>query len=433
MKTIGVGIIGFGTVGAGVAQVLLENEGEITRRLGAKLRLVKIADLDTKTDRGVKLPDGVLSADVEEVLANPEVDLVVELIGGYGAARKFILQALDNGKHVVTANKALLAVHGEEILAKAREKGRDVAFEASVGGGIPILRAVREGMAANRIHTIYGILNGTTNYILTEMKEKGESFEKVLKEAQRLGYAEADPTFDVEGIDAAHKLTLLAMMAFGKKIRFEDVYTEGISRITPLDIDYARELGLDVKLLGVAKCDGREVEVRVHPTMIPCDHLLASVRGVYNAVYVDADFLGPTLYYGQGAGRRATASAVVGDLVELARNVMNGVSGRVPPLAFQPDAMEAAAVKPMGAVSCRYYVRLQAFDRPGVLSRIAGALGDHAISIESVVQKGRDRGQAVPLILMTHEAREADVMKAMEEIVAMKLVLDAPTVVRVER
>jgi homoserine dehydrogenase len=307
-----------------------------------------------------------------------------------------------------------------------------VGFEGSVGGGIPILRAVREGMAANRIRTVLGILNGTTNYILTEMKEKGESFERVLREAQRLGYAEADPTFDVEGVDAAHKITLLATMAFGRKVPFEAVYTEGIGRITPQDIQYASDFGYAFKLLAVAKYDGRRVEVRVHPTMIPSTHLLADVRGVYNAVYVDADYMGPTLYYGQGAGRRATASAVVGDIVELAREVVLGVSGRVPPRAYREESLQEASLKSIEEVACQYYLRFMAIDKPGVLSKISGLLGEYGISIESVVQKGRDAGQAVPLVIMTHEAREADVRQALGEIGTLQVTLGVPALIRIE-
>lgn len=433
MKRIGVGVIGFGTIGAGVVDLLQKNGDEITRRLGAELELVKVADLDIERDRGVEIERAKLSTDVADVLENPEVDLVVELVGGYEPARTFVKRALANGKSVVTANKALLAVHGEEIITAAEEAGCDILFEAAVGGGIPIIRAIREGLAANRVRTIYGILNGTTNYILTEMQEKGESFERVLKEAQRLGYAEADPTFDVEGVDAAHKLTLLATMAFGRKVSFEDVITEGISQITPQDIEYAHDFGYEVKLLGVAKFDGDRVEVRVHPTMIPKNHLLSAVRGVYNAIYVDADFLGPSLYYGQGAGREATASAVVGDLIELARDRMNGVKGRVAPLSFPLSKMAEAKIKPRGDIRCRYYVRLTAVDEPGVLSRISGALGKYDISIESVVQKGRDEGQAVPLVLMIHEAKEADIMAALNEIMEMKVCLGDPVVIRVER
>ncbi len=432
MREIGVGIIGFGTIGAGVAQVLLENEDVISRRLGAKLRLVKIADLDIETDRGIEIDKALLSTDVGDVLDNPAVELVVELVGGYEPAKTFVLKALKNGKHVVTANKALMAVHGDEILAVAQESGSDIAFEAAVGGGIPILRSVREGMAANNIKTLYGILNGTTNYILTEMKEKGESFECVLAEAQRLGYAEADPTFDVEGVDAAHKLTLLATMAFGQKVKFDEVYTEGIGALTPQDIEYALEFGYEAKLLAIAKFDGEVVEARVHPTLIPADHLLASVRGVYNAVYADADFLGPTMYYGQGAGREATASAVVGDLIELARDVMNGVTGRVPPLGFKTDQIPSAKLKPMGEVRCHYYMRFLALDKPGVLSKIAGVLGEHSISLENVVQKGRDAGQAVPLVMLTHEAREADVKAALEKISSLGVIEGVPVVIRVE-
>jgi homoserine dehydrogenase len=432
MKDIGVGIIGIGTVGAGVVQVLQENAGEIERRLGARLKLVRVADKDIESDRGVPIDRGLLTTDVAEVLENPEIQIVAELIGGYEPARGFLLRAIAQGKHVVTANKALLAVHGDEIFAAARAAGVDVGFEASVGGGIPILRAVREGMAANRVRSVLGILNGTTNYILTEMTERGEAFERVLKEAQKLGYAEADPTFDVEGVDAAHKLAILATMAFGCRVPFSAVFTEGISRITPQDIEYAGEFGYHVKLLAIGKKDGKRVEVRVHPTMVPSSHLLAGVRGVYNAVYVDADFLGPSLYYGQGAGRRATASAVVGDMIELARNVRQGVSWRVPPRAFQEEALEAAQIKPIEEILCQYYLRFTALDKPGVLSRISGILGEYGISIESVVQKGRDAGQAVPLVFMTHEAREADVRRALGEIDTLGVTLGVPALIRIE-
>jgi len=432
MREVGVGIVGIGTVGGGVVQVLQENGDEIERRLGFRVRLVAVADKDIETDRGVPIDRSLLTTDVGRVLDAPDVDIVVELIGGYEPAKTFLLRAIANGKHVVTANKALLAVHGDEVFAAARETGVDVGFEASVGGGIPILRAVREGMAANRIRSILGILNGTTNYILTEMKEKGEAFERVLKEAQKLGYAEADPTFDVEGVDAAHKLCILGTMAFGCRIPFEAVYTEGIRHITPQDIEYAGDFGYDIKLLAVAKYDGKRVDARVHPTMIPSDHLLADVRGVYNAVFVDADFLGPTLYYGQGAGRRATASAVVGDIIELARNVKSGVGGRVPPRAFQEEAMGAARLKPIEDIVCQYYLRFTALDKPGVLSKISGVLGEYGISLESVVQKGRDAGQAVPLVFMTHEAREADVRHALGEIDTLGVTLGSPALVRIE-
>ncbi len=432
MREVGVGIVGIGTVGGGVVQVLQENGDEIERRLGFRVRLVAVADKDIETDRGVPIERSLLTTDVGRVLDAPDVDIVVELIGGYEPAKTFLLRAIANGKHVVTANKALLAVHGDEVFAAARDTGVDVGFEASVGGGIPILRAVREGMAANRIRSILGILNGTTNYILTEMKEKGEAFERVLKEAQKLGYAEADPTFDVEGVDAAHKLCILGTMAFGCRIPFEAVYTEGIRHITPQDIEYAGDFGYDIKLLAVAKYDGKRVDARVHPTMIPSDHLLADVRGVYNAVFVDADFLGPTLYYGQGAGRRATASAVVGDIIELARNVKSGVGGRVPPRAFQEEAMGAARLKPIEDIVCQYYLRFTALDKPGVLSKISGVLGEYGISLESVVQKGRDAGQAVPLVFMTHEAREADVRHALGEIDTLGVTLGSPALVRIE-
>ncbi|TAL16055.1 homoserine dehydrogenase [bacterium] len=432
MQTIGVGLLGFGTIGAGVAELLQVNADEISRRLGARIELLKIADLDITTDRGVKVDKSLLTTDANEIFNDERIKIVIELIGGYGVAKRFIERSFETKKSVVTANKALLAVHGAELMSLAAKSGCDIAFEAAVGGGIPILRALREGMAANRIHTIYGILNGTTNYILTAMKEKGQDFEEVLREAQKLGYAEADPTFDVEGIDAAHKLTLLSTMAFGRRVDFKSVYTEGISNITPQDISYAQEFGLEVKLLCIAKFDGEKVEARVHPTMIPSDHLLASVRGVYNAIYVDADFLGPTLYYGQGAGRRATASAVVGDLIELSRDIMNGVKRRVPPMAFLDEEMTDAVVKPMGEVGCRYYVRFLALDQPGVLSKISGALGDHGISIESVVQKGRSQNHGVPLVLKTHEAKEADFMGALLKIKALGVCNGDPVVVRIE-
>ncbi|MFU8856138.1 MAG: homoserine dehydrogenase [Deferrisomatales bacterium] len=432
MREVGVGVIGIGTVGAGVVQLLQENAGEIERRLGARLRLVRVADKDLETDRGVPMDPAMLTSDADEVLDDPRIAIVVELIGGYEPAKGFLLRAMANGKHVVTANKALLAVHGDEIFEAARVAGVDVGFEASVGGGIPILRAVREGMAGNRIRSVLGILNGTTNYILTEMKDRGEAFERVLREAQKLGYAEADPTFDVEGVDAAHKLTILATLAFGCRVPFSAVFTEGISRIAPQDLEYAEDFGYDVKLLAIAKREGKRVEVRVHPTMIPSSHMLADVRGVYNAVYVDADFLGPSLYYGQGAGRRATASAVVGDIVELARNVLQGTAWRAPPRAFQEDALEPARIKPIQDVVCQYYLRFTALDKPGVLSRISGILGECGISIESVVQKGRDAGQAVPLVFMTHEAREADVRQALGEIDTLGVTLGAPALVRIE-
>ncbi|GAB6062912.1 homoserine dehydrogenase [Deferrisoma palaeochoriense] len=432
MNEMGVGLIGMGTVGAGVVQVLQENADEIARRLGFGLRLVKVADKDITTDRGVTVDPGVLTTDAREVIGNPEIQIVIELIGGYEPAKTFLLEAIAAGQSVVTANKALLAVHGDEIFAAARANGVDVGFEASVGGGIPILRAVREGLASDRIDRVYGILNGTTNYILTEMKEKGESFDRVLREAQRLGYAEADPTFDVEGVDAAHKITILASMAFGCRVPFDRVFTEGIRDLTPQDIQYARDFGYDIKLLGIAKRDGGRVEVRVHPTMIPSDHLLADVRGVYNAVFVEAEFLGPTLYYGQGAGRRATASAVAADVVDIARNLARGAACRVPARAFPEDALGPADLKPIEEVVCQYYLRFTALDRPGVLSKISGVLGSYNISIESVVQKGRDAGQAVPLVIMTHEAREADVRQALGEIDSLGVTLGRPSLIRIE-
>ncbi|MCG8587908.1 MAG: homoserine dehydrogenase [Proteobacteria bacterium] len=435
---VGVGILGFGTIGTGVAKVLLRNREVIARRLGFPLQLVRIADLDTRRDRGVDLEDIRFDDDAAGLISDPRVDIVIELIGGYDAARRMILDAIAKGKHVVTANKALLALHGEEIFGAAAKKGVDVAFEASVGGGIPILRSLREGLAANHIDSLYGILNGTTNYVLTEMEQTGEPFEAVLKRAQDLGYAEADPTFDVDGIDAAHKLTLLVAMAFGAQLTYKDIPTEGIRNVAPVDIEFAEEFGYRIKLLGIAKSHtdpaGKpRIEARVHPTMVPADHLLSKVDGAMNAVAVRGDAVGTTLHYGAGAGELPTASAVVGDLMEIAREIQRGQAGRVAPLSYMPEELHAVDLVPLGELRARTYLRFTALDRPGVLSHITGALGQAGIGIESVLQKGRGlASESVPVLVLTHPAAEADVRAAIDEIDRLPDVTGPTRLIRIE-
>lgn len=430
-EVINVGLIGFGTIGAGVVRILQENAEVISERLGASLRLTRIVDLDTTSDRGVKLDEGTtLSPEIDDIINDADIDIVIELIGGYEPAKTFVLKAMNNGKRVITANKALLAVHGEEIYKKAAETKTDIGFEASVGGGIPVIRAMREGLAANKLQTIDGIINGTANYILSEMTNKGQDFAPTLKKAQELGYAEADPTFDIEGVDSAHKLAILTSIAFGTKIKFEDIHTEGISDISKLDIDYATQLGYKIKLLAIAKNDDGEIEARVNPTMIPKDALLSNVEGVLNAVYVTGDAIGPTMYYGPGAGMMPTASAVVGDVIEQARDIINGVAGRVPPLGFQ--SLKQLKLKDMGDVISKYYLRFSIVDSPGVLSQISGILGEHNISISSVLQKGRNEEKAVPLVIITHKAQEKNVRHALSAIDSLDIVLDKTKLIRIE-
>lgn len=418
MKPVKVGICGLGTVGSGTFNVLERNAAEIARRAGRGIEVAQIAARhpNPRCDTG----DTPITADIFDVANNPEIDIVVELIGGYTLARELVLKAIENGKHVVTANKALIAVHGNEIFARAREKGVIVAFEASVAGGIPVIKAIREGLAGNQINWLAGIINGTGNFILTEMREKGRTFEDVLQEAQELGYAEADPTFDVEGIDAAHKLTILASIAFGVPLQFEKAYTEGISRLTTADVTYAEALGYRIKHLGVARSTASGIELRVHPTLIPADRLIANVNGVMNAVMVNGDAVGSTLYYGAGAGMEPTASAVVADLVDVARALTTDPNNRVPHLAFQPDSLSAHPILPIGACESAYYLRIQAKDHPGVLAQVATILSERGINIESIMQKeAEEHDGLVPMILVTHrvlEKRIDDAISALEQL-----------------
>jgi homoserine dehydrogenase len=436
---VAVGLIGFGTVGTGVARVLTANAGVIRQRLGVPLDLVKVADLNLTADRGIALPPGVLTSDAREIIDDPRVDIVIELIGGYDPAKRFLLDAMARGKSVVTANKALLAVHGEELFEAASRAKVDIGFEASVGGGIPIVRALTEGLAANRILSLYGIVNGTSNYILTKMTEAGRPFEEVLAEAQKAGYAEADPTFDIAGTDAAHKLAILMNLAFGTPVNFKEVYVEGITGIAPLDIAYATEFGYTIKLLAIAKLhegvagrEGAEVEARVHPTMIANDAPIARVGGVYNAIQVTGDAVGDIMLYGRGAGSLPTASAVVSDVIDMARNILTGSVGRVPSCAFQSDQRRPLRIRPIDEVSSLYYLRFMVLDRPGVLSQLSGVLGKHEISISSVLQRGRKDGQAVPVVMTTHMAVERNVQAALREIAAFPFVSSPTTLVRIE-
>jgi homoserine dehydrogenase len=430
MKEIKIGLIGFGTVGAGVVKILGENAPLIAQRLGGNVRLHKIADIDLKRDRGVQVPKEILTTDAEAVLTDPQIAICIELVGGIEPARTFILKAIEAGKHVVTANKALLALHGAELFAAAQNKGVRIGFEASVGGGIPIIRSLREGLVANRIISIFGILNGTSNYILTRMTQEGKGFREILKDAQRLGYAEADPTLDVEGTDAAHKLAILAALAFGIRVDFNDIFVEGIAHISPLDIQFSSEFGYRIKLLAIGKEDKGKVELRVHPTMLPSHHLLSTVEGVYNAIYLSGDAVGPTMLYGQGAGSLPTGSAVVSDVVDLCGDIIHGVKGGDSLAPFWSS--EGGMTKAMEEVVTPYYLRFTAVDRPGVLSKVSGILGEHEISIASVIQKGRRVKEAVPIVMMTHEAKEKNVRQALKAIDGLGIIKAKTTLIRVE-
>jgi homoserine dehydrogenase len=437
MKPIQAGLLGAGTVGSGTFNVLKRNQEEIRRRAGRGIEITMVADLDTERAKALVGPDVKVVSDARAVIANPEIDIVIELIGGYGIARTLVLEAIAAGKHVVTANKALLAVHGTEIFAAASAKGVVVAFEAAVAGGIPIIKALREGLTANSIQWIAGIINGTTNFILSEMRDKGLDFDVVLKEAQRLGYAEADPTFDIEGVDAAHKVTLMSAIAFGIPVQFDRAYTEGITKLAPVDIKYAEQLGYRIKLLGITKRTDKGIELRVHPSLVPAKRLIANVEGAMNAVVVQADAVGTTLYYGKGAGSEPTASAVIADLVDVTRLHTADPLHRVPHLAFQPDAMSDLKVLPMSEIVTSYYLRLSVADETGVLARVTGLLADGGVSIDAVLQReadevGGEGATSTDLIILTHDVREGTMNDVLAKVQALPTVLAPITRIRKE-
>ncbi|MCE1192377.1 MAG: homoserine dehydrogenase [Acidovorax sp.] len=441
MKPIQVGLLGIGTVGSGVFNVLRRNQDEISRRAGRGIAITMVADLDVERARSV-VGEGVqVVNDARAIIANPDIDIVIELIGGYGVARALVLEAIAAGKHVVTANKALLAVHGTEIFAAASAKGVMVAFEAAVAGGIPIIKALREGLTANRIQWIAGIINGTTNFILSEMRDKGLDFDVVLKEAQRLGYAEADPTFDIEGVDAAHKATLMSAIAFGIPVQFDKAYVEGITKLSAADIRYAEQLGYRIKLLGITKRAEKGIELRVHPSLVPTKRLIANVEGAMNAVVVQGDAVGTTLYYGKGAGSEPTASAVIADLVDIARLHTADPEHRVPHLAFQPhtltDAMGQLPVLPMSEVVTSYYLRLRVADQAGVLAKVTGLLAEAGVSIDAVLQReadevGGEGSTQTDLIILTHDTREGTMDSVIAQMQALPTVLAPITRIRKE-
>ena len=434
MKPVKVGLLGMGTVGGGVVNVLSRNASEITRRAGRGIQIVHAAARDIKKTRSFDSAGIKVTNQPFEIVNNPDIEIVVELIGGTDLARELVTQAIANGKHVVTANKALIARHGNEIFQAARAKGVMVAFEAAVAGGIPVIKAIREGLAGNRIEWLAGIVNGTSNFILTEMRDKGRDFADVLAEAQHLGYAEADPTFDVEGIDAAHKLTILAAIAFGIPLQFEKIYTEGITRITREDVNYAEQLGYRIKHLALARRTTQGIELRVHPTLIPYRRLIANVEGVMNAVVVTGDAVGPTLYYGAGAGAEPTASAVVADLVDVVRALTSDPENRVPHLAFQADALSDFPILAMEQVETAYYLRMQAADRPGVLADVTRILADHKISIEAILQKEPMLEEKhASVIILTHRVLERDMNEATRRIQALDSITGEITRIRLEQ
>jgi homoserine dehydrogenase len=433
MKPINVGLLGIGTVGGGTFTVLQRNAEEIARRAGRPIRITVVADKNLELAKKITKGACRLTDDAFSVVSDPDVDIVIELIGGYGVAKELVLKAIANGKHVVTANKALLATHGNEIFKAAQDKGVMVAFEAAVAGGIPIIKALREGLTANRIEWIAGIINGTTNFILSEMRDKGLSFDTVLKEAQRLGYAEADPTFDIEGVDAAHKITILSALAFGIPMQFDKAYIEGISKLDAIDIKYAEQLGYRIKLLGITRRTPEGVELRVHPTLIPAKRLIANVEGAMNAVLVQADAVGATMYYGKGAGAEPTASAVIADLVDVTRMHTADPEHRVPHLAFQPDQMADLKILPMDEVQTSYYLRLRVQDKPGVLADITRILADEQISIDAVIQKEPGEGEdQTDLIMLTHLTREKRINAAIKKMEALQVVAGKVTRLRLE-
>ena len=432
MKEIQVGLLGCGTVGTGVAKLLIDSSQVIGARLGATLNLKWVADIDIETDRGIQFNAGVLTTDANSVVNDPDIDIIIEMIGGEGIAKEFILKAIENGKQVITANKALLASQGNALFKAAAEKGVDLAFEAAVGGCMPIIKAMRESLVANRIQSMIGILNGTCNYILTKITEERSAFGAALTEAQTRGYAEADPTLDVDGIDTAHKIAILTALAYGMEINLPKVYIEGITKITPLDVEFAEHFGYRIKLLAISKNHGDKIEARVHPTMIPFGNLLSNVSGTVNAVMVSGDAVGDIMLYGRGAGMMPTASAVISDVVDIARNLMAETTCRIPALAFQRDHIQNIKIMSMDEIVTHYYFRFAALDSPGVLSKISGVLGNHDISIQSVQQKGRKTDGSVPVVMVSHLAKEVDVQKALAEINDLDVVSDKPVLIRIE-
>ena len=433
MKPIKVGLLGIGTVGAGTFEVLKRNQEEIRRRAGRGIEIVMVADLDVERARELTHGECEVVNDANLVVDHPDIDIVIELIGGYGIARTLVMKAIANGKHVVTANKALLALHGNELFKAAQERGVMIAFEAAVAGGIPIIKALREGLTANRIQWIAGIINGTTNFILTEMRDKGIDFDTALKDAQRLGYAEADPTFDIEGIDAAHKATIMAAIAFGIPVQFERAYVEGITQLQATDLRYAEQLGYRIKLLGITRRTPDGIELRVHPTLIPSSRLIANVEGAMNAVLVQGDAVGATLYYGKGAGAEPTASAVIADLVDITRLATADPEHRVPHLAFQPNAMVDTPILPMSEVTTGYYLRMHVADKLGVLADVTRILADATISIDAMLQKEPAEGeQQTDIIMLTHQTKEKNVDVAIARIEALSTVVGKVTRIRLE-
>jgi homoserine dehydrogenase len=432
MKRISVGIVGFGTIGTGVIKLLRENGELITERVGAEICLKRVADIDIERSRGISINDALLTTDAADIVNDPSIDILVELMGGYEPARTFILDAIHRGKHVVTANKALLAIHGDEIFRSAVRQGVNIGFEASVGGTIPIIKTVKESLIANRILSISAIMNGTSNYILSKMTDEGKPFDVVLKEAQSLGFAEANPTYDVDGIDAAHKLVILLSLAHGKKVHLDDIYREGIAQISAQDIDFARELGYRIKLLAIAALKDGKIEARLHPTMIPFDHLLANVNGNFNAFHIIGDAADSIFLYGQGSGMMPTASAVVSDIVDISRDILKGIAGRVPPRVINEEDIQEISLIPFEQITTNYYFRFSVIDRPGVLSRISGILGENDISIATVIQKGRKQGGVVSIVMTTHKARECDVRKAIEAVDRLDVVMGNTMLIRIE-
>jgi homoserine dehydrogenase len=432
MKKISIGLIGLGNIGTGVVKLLRQNEDLITQKLGAKLVLKKIADINITSPRGVKISRNLLTTDAREIINDPEISIVIELMGGYEPARTFVLEAIEKGKHVVTANKAMLATFGNEIFPAAQHQGVDIGFEASVGGTIPIIKTLKESLVANHISSIVGIMNGTCNFILTKMTDEEKPFDVVLKEAQQLGFAEADPTFDIEGIDTSHKMAIVLSLAYGKKVNLKDIYLEGITKISGEDIAFAKNLGYRIKLLAIGMLKDGKVEARIHPTMIASGHLLANVNRNYNAFHLVGDASGPVFLFGQGAGMMPTASAVFSDILDSARNVLKGISGRVPLRSIRENGMKDISLIPMDNIETKYYFRFSALDQPGVLSKISGILGEHHISIATVIQKAREEAGPVPIVMTTYKAKENNVRHALKKIDKLKIVKAETILIRIE-